>query len=215
MKIASVASRIENLGLTRPYAIAFRAIETVQSAVVGIRTESGRVGLGAASPGPDVTGETLEMCRASLAAKSSAGWSDATCARCRRSAASCDEDASTPAARAAVDMALHDLFAQHLGLPLADVLGRAHFELPTSITIGIRGSRKRSPKPTSIWARLHDSQGQDGQRRRRTSSDSSVCGKRPVPRSAFASMRTRATRARDGAFFEGPNRSAWSSSSSR
>ena len=44
----------------------------------------------------------------------------------------------TPAARAAVDIALHDLFAKHLGLPLADVLGRAHESLPTSITIGIK-----------------------------------------------------------------------------
>ncbi|MGH9364570.1 MAG: dipeptide epimerase, partial [Thermoanaerobaculia bacterium] len=44
-----------------------------------------------------------------------------------------------PAARAALDMALHDLLAQHLGLPLAEMLGRAHRELPTSITIGIKG----------------------------------------------------------------------------
>jgi L-alanine-DL-glutamate epimerase-like enolase superfamily enzyme len=46
--------------------------------------------------------------------------------------------AATPAARAAVDMALHDLLAQHLGLPLVDMLGRAHESLPTSITIGIK-----------------------------------------------------------------------------
>jgi L-alanine-DL-glutamate epimerase-like enolase superfamily enzyme len=44
----------------------------------------------------------------------------------------------TPAARAAVDIALHDLYAQKLRLPLVDVLGRAHESLPTSITIGIK-----------------------------------------------------------------------------
>ena len=35
-------------------------------------------------------------------------------------------------------MALHDLFAQSLGKPLVDLLGRAHDSLPTSITIGIQ-----------------------------------------------------------------------------
>jgi len=44
----------------------------------------------------------------------------------------------TPAALAAVDMALHDLFARGLGVPLADALGRVHDRLPTSVTIGIQ-----------------------------------------------------------------------------
>ena len=42
-----------------------------------------------------------------------------------------------PAARAAIDMALHDLWAKHLDLPLVDLLGRVHRSLPTSITVGI------------------------------------------------------------------------------
>ncbi len=44
----------------------------------------------------------------------------------------------TPAALAAVDIALHDLAAQERGLPLVEMLGRAHEALPTSITIGIK-----------------------------------------------------------------------------
>ena len=44
----------------------------------------------------------------------------------------------TPAALAAVDIALHDLAAQERGLPLVQMLGRAHEALPTSITIGIK-----------------------------------------------------------------------------
>jgi L-alanine-DL-glutamate epimerase-like enolase superfamily enzyme len=43
-----------------------------------------------------------------------------------------------PAARAAIDIALHDLWAKHLGLPLVEVLGRCQRSLPTSITIGIK-----------------------------------------------------------------------------
>src|SRR5204863_3151961 len=43
-----------------------------------------------------------------------------------------------PAARAAVDMALHDLLGQGLGVSLGAVLGRCRASLPTSITIGIK-----------------------------------------------------------------------------
>ena len=43
-----------------------------------------------------------------------------------------------PAARAAVDMALYDLAARERGVPLVEMLGRAHDTLPTSITIGIK-----------------------------------------------------------------------------
>ena len=44
----------------------------------------------------------------------------------------------TPAARTAIDIALHDLLAKHLEIPIADMLGRAYHSLPTSITIGIK-----------------------------------------------------------------------------
>jgi L-alanine-DL-glutamate epimerase-like enolase superfamily enzyme len=47
-----------------------------------------------------------------------------------------------PAARAAIDIALHDLWARHLNLSLVDLLGRCHRSLPTSITIGIKSVRE-------------------------------------------------------------------------
>jgi L-alanine-DL-glutamate epimerase-like enolase superfamily enzyme len=42
-----------------------------------------------------------------------------------------------PAARAACDMALWDLVGLELGVPLVELFGRCHRELPTSVTIGI------------------------------------------------------------------------------
>ncbi len=139
MKIRSVATRVEAFALTRPYTITFRSIDSVENVIVRIETEDGQVGLGAASPEPHVTGETREACRAALAEERLA-WLTGRDARqlpalCRELG---ERMPKTPAARAAVDIALHDLFARHLGLPLADVLGRAHESLPTSITIGIK-----------------------------------------------------------------------------
>ena len=45
---------------------------------------------------------------------------------------------SCPAARAALDIALHDLFAKYLEMPLVDLFGRVHHSIPTSVTIGIK-----------------------------------------------------------------------------
>jgi len=139
VRVRSVGARVETFGLTRPYTITFRSIADVENVVVRIETEDGRVGLGAASPEPHVTGETREACRAALRDERLqwlVGQDVRELPRLARELAQAMPDA--PAARAAVDIALHDLFGQKLGLPLADVLGRAHEGLPTSITIGIK-----------------------------------------------------------------------------
>jgi L-alanine-DL-glutamate epimerase-like enolase superfamily enzyme len=137
MKVAAARSRAVPLPLARPYTIAFRTISAVEIGLVVLRDELGNVGLGTATPEPHVTGETTERCRQALAdldflvgtdlgalpvvlAATAARWPDA------------------PAARAAVDMALHDLLGQRLGASLGALLGRYQPSLPTSITIGIK-----------------------------------------------------------------------------
>ena len=140
MKIRTIDSRVESLGLTRPYTIAFDTTDSVDNAVLRIETEDGFVGLGAASPAPHVTGESLDACAKALSSEAVA-WLIGRDVRtlpalCRELSAKAPE---APAARAAIDMALHDLLAQRLGVPVADMLGRAHDRLPTSITIGIKG----------------------------------------------------------------------------
>jgi len=139
MRITRVETRPLAVRLSRPYTIAFKRIAAVEMMAVRVTDEEGRVGLGSATPEPAVTGETFAACRAALE-QGGQGWLLGADVRtlpalCRRLATELE---STPAARAALDMALHDLWAQHLGLPLADALGRAHQALPTSITIGIK-----------------------------------------------------------------------------
>ncbi len=139
MKIVSADSRIEAFGLTRPYTIAFRRIESVENVILRIGTESCLMGLGAASPEPRVTGETMKACRDALGGEHLqwlVGGDIRDFESLSREAA--DRMSGTPAALAAVDIALHDLAAQERGLPLVEMLGRAHDALPTSITIGIK-----------------------------------------------------------------------------
>jgi L-alanine-DL-glutamate epimerase-like enolase superfamily enzyme len=139
MKIADIRVRTERFPLTRPYRIAFRSVDEVDNLIVEIRTTDGLLGLGAASPEHHVTGETLHACVAALA-PDNLGWLIGRDIRtlprlCRELAGRLP---AAPAARAALDMALHDLLAQGLGLPLVEVLGRWHDSLPTSVTIGIK-----------------------------------------------------------------------------
>ncbi len=139
MRITRVKTRVEHFPLVRPYTIAFRSIEAVDNNIVELRTDRGNTGFGAASPEPYVTGETPEASHSALR-EDRLEWLvgrdvrelPALCRSLR------ERMPKTPAARAAVDIALHDLLAQFLEVPLATMLGRAHEKLPTSITIGIK-----------------------------------------------------------------------------
>lgn len=139
MKVTAIRIRAEKFKLTRPYEIAFRKIDAVKNVVVEIDTNIGLSGIGTGSPEPHVTGETAKACGAALSAHSL----DWLIGRDVRTLPSLSRElarrmSATPAARAAVDIALHDLLALFLQRPLADVLGRTHDSLPTSITIGIK-----------------------------------------------------------------------------
>lgn len=140
MKLAAVEMRVEAAPLTRPYTIAYKSVDAVQLIALRLVAESGLEGLGSASPAPAVTGETL--------AAATAGLEEARvldvigrAPEDARAAARWVREAfrTTPAAGAAVDMALLDLWAKQAGRPLVEALGRRHEALPTSITIGIKG----------------------------------------------------------------------------
>jgi L-alanine-DL-glutamate epimerase-like enolase superfamily enzyme len=137
MRIARVELKELDVPLVRPYAIAFHATDAVQIARVRIAGENGLEGHGTATPAEEVTGETFSTCVAALAAREKLVGRDTDelpvlldeVARATRGA---------PAARAALDMALHDLWAKAHGKPLVELLGRTHRSLATSITIGIK-----------------------------------------------------------------------------
>lgn len=139
MKITHLEFWTEHFELTRPYTIAFKTTDTVDNPMVKVETDAGVTGMGAASPEHFVTGETVAHCEAALASLSTdwlIGQDVGAIPALLKKLSGHLPDA--PAARAALDMALHDLYARSLERPLVDVLGRCHDALPTSITIGIK-----------------------------------------------------------------------------
>lgn len=138
MRITRIESRFEHLALARPYTIASHTVSDVALGFVEIHGERGAVGRGSAAPDEWVTAETDADCRGALTSDALdwlVGRDVRTLPALARELAR--TMGSTPAARAAVDGALHDLLGQCLGLPTVELLGRAHASLPTSITIGI------------------------------------------------------------------------------
>ncbi|TKB28554.1 dipeptide epimerase [Desulfopila sp. IMCC35006] len=138
MKIKNITVWKEDLELTRPYTIAYETISSVVNLFVLLETDTGITGIGAGSPDEDVTGETILAGEKALVGKLEPLLWGRDVRYCRSMHRELSKAlAKTPAAMAAVDIALHDLVAKSMGLPLVELLGRAHETLPTSITIGI------------------------------------------------------------------------------
>lgn len=138
MRLRSIITTPHAIPLARPYAIASGTTAAVELVVVRVEGDDGAAGLGAATPEPSVTGESFAACRQALAEERTAALvgADLDCFAALAGRVGRDWRA-TPAAAAALDMALHDLRARSLGLPLVALIGRAHETLPTSVTIGI------------------------------------------------------------------------------
>ena len=139
MKIHALCSWQETIPFTQPFAVAYASRNEATLHFLEIRTDRGLLGRGSASPSVHVTGETTDACAAALD-ETKLGWLLGGDVRHAHSLIRQLRTRlyATPAACAAVDMALHDLFAQVLDVPLVDFLGRCHTALPTSITIGLK-----------------------------------------------------------------------------
>lgn len=138
MKIKSVRAYLKNLALRKPYTIAHYVCSTVENVFLEVELENGIIGLGSANPAPEVVGETPEQC---LQNCHSSGFGHLPGRDIRHFSQIIDEVAAqfphAPGTRAALDIALHDAFAQFQGIRVVDIYGQKTAALPTSVTIGI------------------------------------------------------------------------------
>ena len=138
------AYRLE-IPLETAYDVAYARIDSVENLVVRVETESGLTGWGCAAPDSHVTGETIEGNLEALG--------EALAPALHRSGESTVEELlhgvaavapKDPAARAAVDLALHDLWGKQRGVSVQALLGGTGRGIPTSITIGIMNIEETS-----------------------------------------------------------------------
>ncbi len=139
MKIKNIRVYKKDLGNTRPYTIAFKTVDEVNNAFVELELENGIVGLGSGNPSEYVVGESLDSTLEVL----NGGDLDFMIGRDIRELYGILDDIQAqlpenPAARAALDIAVHDAFTQLIDVPLGVFLGQKIRSLPTSVTIGIK-----------------------------------------------------------------------------
>ena len=139
MKIKKIHVWTADLGNTKPYTIAFKTIDEVLNTFVEITLDNGVTGIGAANPSEYVTGENLSDTQAALAEGNIAFLIGRDIREINQLLYEIFlKFPATPAARAALDIALHDAFTKFLGIPLVKYLGQKIRTLPTSNTIGIK-----------------------------------------------------------------------------
>ena len=138
-KIKDIKVWSEDLGNTKPYTIAFKTIDEVRNAFDEITLDNGQTVIGAANPSEYVVGENLTQCLDALKENNI----EFLIGRDIRELNQLTYEVwkkfpKNPSARAALDIALYDVFAKYLDVPLVSFLGQKIKKLPTSNTIGIK-----------------------------------------------------------------------------
>jgi L-alanine-DL-glutamate epimerase-like enolase superfamily enzyme len=152
-RIASVAASPLDLELTEPFGIATGAQARAHNVLVRVTLDDGTVGLGEGAPFPAVSGETqagtLEA--ASVLGRGLVGR-DVEQLR-PLSEWMAYAKAKEPAARAAIEQALHDALARSAGLPLSALFGGARAPLETDMTITTGDAAHAASSARAIEAR--------------------------------------------------------------
>ncbi|WKZ60111.1 MAG: dipeptide epimerase [Cyclobacteriaceae bacterium] len=139
MKIKDIKIWSADLGNTKPYTIAFKTVDEVRNAFVEITLADGTTGIGSGNPSEYVVGENLTQTLDALQERNLEFLVGRDIREMKQLAFEVwQKFPKNPAARAALDIALHDAFTKFLGIPLVKYLGQKIQSMPTSNTIGIK-----------------------------------------------------------------------------
>jgi L-Ala-D/L-Glu epimerase len=139
MKIKSAHAFLRQFPLTKPYSISYKTINATEIVFLEIELENGLRGIGSANPFAEVVGETSAQSLAYL----ESGFLEELIGKDIRQFNHLIDIAALrfpklPGTLAAIDIALHDLFGQYLGIPIYDFYGCQQKAMLTSVTIGIK-----------------------------------------------------------------------------
>ena len=138
MKITEFRFGMLRVPLKTPFKTALRTVDTIEDIIVTVHTDTGHVGYGEAPATAVITGDThgsiVEAIRKIIAPRL-IGQEIANLNRITRLIQSSLEKNSS--AKAAVEIAVYDLFAQLYGAPLYKILGGGDPVITTDITISV------------------------------------------------------------------------------
>ncbi|UHQ22218.1 dipeptide epimerase [Lysobacter sp. 5GHs7-4] len=138
MKITDIRFGMLRVPLKTPFKTALRTVDTVEDIVVSVHTDSGNVGYGEAAATAVITGDThgsiIEAVRKFIAPRL-IGEDIADLNRLTQLVQGALE--KNTSAKAAVEIALYDLWGQLYGAPLYKMLGGGDPVITTDITISV------------------------------------------------------------------------------
>lgn len=137
MKITNIKTHIMRVPLVRPFRISLGVITHAISCLVEIETDEGLTGYGEGSPGPLITGENLEGTVETIhvLTEKLLGLDPRDLEAVYTVMNQTVAYAGT--AKAAIDIACHDILGKSSGLPLYKVLGGLRGEIETDMTVGL------------------------------------------------------------------------------
>jgi L-Ala-D/L-Glu epimerase len=139
MRIKNIKVWNADLGNTKPYTITFKTVDEVRNVFVEITLDNGVTGIGSGNPSEYVVGENLAQTIEALQEKNIEFLVGKDIREFNQLTFEVQQKfPKNPAARAALDIALHDVFTKYLGVPLVKFLGQKIKTLSTSNTIGIK-----------------------------------------------------------------------------
>ena len=142
MKIKEIEIRPLPVPLKTTFKTALRSVDLVQNIMVLIRTDTKHVGVGAAAPVTAITGETdaSVMGAVGMISESLAGMDLADPEAVFQRLDACI--VGNPSAKAGVDMAVYDLWAKSLDIPVFRLLGGKTGDLATDLTVSLDSPKK-------------------------------------------------------------------------
>jgi L-alanine-DL-glutamate epimerase-like enolase superfamily enzyme len=147
----SSASRLI-LPLVEPFKVATRTAHEAENVLLRIATDTGAIGLGAAAPVAYVTGETIDSVMTALS-EAAPGIIDLPTDRLAPLLERATElIPGQAAARAALEMALYDLWAKHWKLPLWQHFAGARTSIVTDLTIPLVQPDDAARKAREAWS---------------------------------------------------------------
>jgi L-Ala-D/L-Glu epimerase / N-acetyl-D-glutamate racemase len=142
MKITHITAQPVTIPLATTFTTALRSINQVECVLVKIYTDSDQTGYGSGSPVPVITGETVNSVigATQFIGEQLIGMPIENSELLFQKLHSCI--IGSPSAKAAIDMAIYDLLAKSLDIPLYQLLGGKSQEITTDITISLASPKE-------------------------------------------------------------------------
>lgn len=138
MKIQRIETQLLSIPLKKPFKTALRQVSVAENLIVKIYGDDGTVGFGGAPPTAVITGDTLESIRGAIEGfivPAILGMDIEDFDRIMKKIDSAIYKNSS--AKAAVDIALYDLFGKHFNIPLYKLFGGSRKEVESDITVSV------------------------------------------------------------------------------